>query len=314
MVKYSLFSLILSCLVWSSATAQVVVLGTKDGGRIAGFDFAPGDLVRYDMDTGTASLFSSESIFDDIGIDINLDALHVWEDGSFAFSSRLTVSLDDQRYIPREIVTLNPLRTEATPLYEGPSDISGFDILSNGIYLLSTKVNATIGGQDYAVGDVIRYNPNTGESSLFFSNSNFFTVAEGGSWPKGNIDAIDVLPNGNMLFSTTNTAEIGTTVENAVTIFQAGMYEYNFTTGSVTTFLEPSVFQSNSVDLKAFSVLLPPALLGDCNSDGTVDFLDVTTWLVFFVAEIYLQQADCNSDGVVNFFDIVPFLQILTAD
>ena len=314
MVKYSLLSLVLSCLVWSSAPAQVVVLGTKDGGRIAGLNFAPGDLVRYDMDSGTASLFHSESIFDDIGSEMDLDALHVLEDGSFAFSSRLTISFDDQAYIPREVVVLDPLRTEVTQLYRGPNDIAGFDILPNGNYLLTTKVNTTIGGQDYVTGDVIQYNPDTDESSLFFSNSNFFTIGEGGSWPKGNIDAIEVLPNGNMLFSTTNTAEIGTTVDNAVTVFQAGVYEYNFLTGSVTTFLDPSVFQANSPDLKAFSVLLPPALLGDCNADGTVDFFDVAVWLEVLILDIYLPQADCNLDGEVNFWDIVPFLAILTDD
>jgi len=56
------------------------------------------------------------------------------------------------------------------------------------------------------------------------------------------------------------------------------------------------------------------ALLGDCNLDGVVDFLDVNPLIGFLTSGVYLVQADCNQDGVVNFLDVGPFITILTSD
>ena len=56
----------------------------------------------------------------------------------------------------------------------------------------------------------------------------------------------------------------------------------------------------------------PPALLGDSNLDGTVNFLDIAAFIAILTDSSYLLQADCNEDGVVNFLDISVFIQILT--
>ena len=54
------------------------------------------------------------------------------------------------------------------------------------------------------------------------------------------------------------------------------------------------------------------AILGDCNLDGFVNFLDIAPLIGFLTSGGYLEQADCNEDGVVNFLDIAPFITILT--
>ncbi len=56
----------------------------------------------------------------------------------------------------------------------------------------------------------------------------------------------------------------------------------------------------------------PPILLGDCNLDGVVDFLDISPFINLLSSTTFLGQADCNEDGEVNFFDISPFIQILS--
>ena len=53
-------------------------------------------------------------------------------------------------------------------------------------------------------------------------------------------------------------------------------------------------------------------LLGDCNLDGTVDFLDIPSFIQLLTSNTYLAQADCNQDGVLDFLDIPSFIQILT--
>jgi hypothetical protein len=56
----------------------------------------------------------------------------------------------------------------------------------------------------------------------------------------------------------------------------------------------------------------PPVLLGDCNLDGGVNFLDITPFIGTLSTATYLEEADCNEDGGVSFLDISPFIAILS--
>ena len=56
----------------------------------------------------------------------------------------------------------------------------------------------------------------------------------------------------------------------------------------------------------------PEIILGDCNLDGDVNFLDISFFITILSDSDYLSQADTNEDGVVNFFDISPFIAILS--
>ena len=55
-----------------------------------------------------------------------------------------------------------------------------------------------------------------------------------------------------------------------------------------------------------------PALLGDCNLDGVVNFQDIQPFIDVLSSQSFLAQADCNQDGMVNFLDIQPFIDILS--
>jgi len=239
---------------------QAIVLNARNDAQIAGLSFRAGDFVRYDIATETASIFFSEDNFGTIANnDINPDAVSVREDGSFLFSPRGNLSLNGVRYDQRAIVDYNPTTQTADVLFRDQAvDIAGVAILPNGNLLVSAKNDEVIAGQEYSIGDVLEYNPETDTASVFFSADNFLTPEEGGRFTApANIDAVDVLSNGNLLFSTTNSAQIGTSSEDAVTVFQGGVYEFDFATGQVSTFLDPSVFDGN-VDVKSFSVLSLP--------------------------------------------------------
>ena len=56
-----------------------------------------------------------------------------------------------------------------------------------------------------------------------------------------------------------------------------------------------------------------PFLLGDCNQDGVVDFVDIPAFIAVLQSGVFLAEADCNEDGVVNFLDIPAFITILRA-
>ena len=55
----------------------------------------------------------------------------------------------------------------------------------------------------------------------------------------------------------------------------------------------------------------PPAILGDCNQDGEVNFLDISPFIGILASATFFEQADCNQDETVNFLDIAPFIEIL---
>ena len=56
----------------------------------------------------------------------------------------------------------------------------------------------------------------------------------------------------------------------------------------------------------------PEVLLGDCNLDGLVDFLDISIFIAILSSGDFLVQADCDESGEVSFLDISPFIAILS--
>ncbi len=59
--------------------------------------------------------------------------------------------------------------------------------------------------------------------------------------------------------------------------------------------------------------LTSEVLLGDCNLDGVVNFLDIAPFIELLRAGDYLAQADMDEDGVVTFSDIIPFVVLLSS-
>ena len=68
-----------------------------------------------------------------------------------------------------------------------------------------------------------------------------------------------------------------------------------------------------------FTITIPPLpdggpeiLLGDVNTDGVVDFLDISPFIVVLSGGGFQAEADIDQNGVVDFLDISPFIQILS--
>ena len=67
-----------------------------------------------------------------------------------------------------------------------------------------------------------------------------------------------------------------------------------------------AIAQYNTADTE------PLVLLGDCNSDGTVNFLDIPPFISTLSTPGYLAAADIDQNGVVNFLDISHFIILLS--
>ena len=66
-------------------------------------------------------------------------------------------------------------------------------------------------------------------------------------------------------------------------------------------------------DAPELKLTLQSLLLGDCNLDGVVNFLDIAAFISILTAADSLAEADVNQDDVVNFLDIAPFIAILAS-
>ena len=249
-----------------TAFGQEVVFNTREAASIGDFNFSAGDFVKYNMQTGAAEVYFAEDNFTTVGTnDINPDAISILSDSNFLFSVRGAAALDGTTITSRQLVVLNISTRNFDVLLEefgqpGQSgfDISGIDVIDNDNVLLAAKSPTTIGGLAYSVGDIVQYTFSTGTAETVFSADNFLTAEEGGRFTApANIDAVARRNNGNLLFSTTNTAQVefGDDPQNAVQVNQASVYEYNATTGETTEFFDgTSIFSSNS-DIKSFSIV-----------------------------------------------------------
>ena len=61
-----------------------------------------------------------------------------------------------------------------------------------------------------------------------------------------------------------------------------------------------------------FTVNSAAVLLGDVNLDGTVNFLDISPFILVLSGATFQAEADCDESGVVNFLDIASFIAILS--
>ena len=62
------------------------------------------------------------------------------------------------------------------------------------------------------------------------------------------------------------------------------------------------------------SVSQKPVLLGDCNFDEAVTFLDISPFIMTLFGSGYLAEADVNQDDRVDFLDIGPFVDVLLSN
>lgn len=296
-ISVQLFLLLVPC-----AFAQQVVVGTKGYSLIGGVWFWPHQLALYDMQSGTASLF-----FETVSGE-NFDAASFDHQGHFTFSGRTSVTVENNLFSPNTMGQFDWLTRVSSLRFIAPNDIAAVHIIDEHVFLIAFKVATQFGGIDYDVGDIFEYSSQNNVATVIFSADSFFVVEEGGSYAVGNIDAIAMTPTGNLLMSTTNTAEIGSTQLDAVRIRQSGVYEYDLNSGAVTTYFDPDIIDVQSADIKAFALLPDPPI--DNDSDGVIDIIDqcqtTPSGSTIVANGCALFELDTDDDGVTDDIDLCP--------
>ena len=67
----------------------------------------------------------------------------------------------------------------------------------------------------------------------------------------------------------------------------------------------------SSITRGGYARVFVSQILGDCNQDGAVNFLDIAAFISILSDGGFLGQADINADEVVNFLDISPFIVLI---
>ena len=89
---------------------------------------------------------------------------------------------------------------------------------------------------------------------------------------------------------------------------------FSFDLNSVTFAPDEDLFEPSATLAVTLISEFPQIMLGDCDLDGDVDFLDIPPFIAVLASNGFLAEADCNEDGVVTFLDIPPFIAILSAN
>ncbi len=126
-------------------------------------------------------------------------------------------------------------------------DIDALHVLNDGTILFSTMGSAAIGSLSISDEDIVLYNPATGDASMFLDAGGLFVGNE-------NIDALTMLPNGNLLISTRNSAQIGSL------LFEDGdIVEYDLTTGAASIWLGTAA--TGGIDINKLHLMPDGSLL-----------------------------------------------------
>ena len=85
-------------------------------------------------------------------------------------------------------------------------------------------------------------------------------------------------------------------------------------TDTAASFAMANNGQSTSRDMNFFfGPAAPSFLLGDVNRDGSIDFLDISPFIVLLSTNEFQEEADIDGNGAVDFLDISPFVVLLSS-
>ena len=167
-----------------------VILSTSAPSQIGAEIFEDGDLVLYDPVTGGATLWLDDDT--EFSTDVDIDAVHVLDDGRILFSVRNDTTLfpgmaQEAFYLDGDVIEYDPQagvsslhlsesiftwnvdeNGDEVPDFADP-DVDGVSMLPNGHLLLSIRSAARIGEDVFSDGEIIEYDTETGAASLHLS-------------------------------------------------------------------------------------------------------------------------------------------------
>ena len=148
-----------------------------------------------------------------------------------------------------DIVSLGLSTEVATLSFDGAAftnaeNIDALALRPDGIFLLSTTGNATLGGLAFRDEDVVAYDPDTDTATMLLDGSTVFSANE-------DVDAVSLLANGNLVLSTQGSATLG-----GLSFQRDDLVEYDIATDTATLLFDgASAFSNTNENIDAVSVL-----------------------------------------------------------
>lgn len=245
-------ALAICCLAFVArdTNATQILLSTSGSAELGGLSFEDDDLILFDTSTELATLYFDSGLFRK---DEDIDAVSVLANGNIVLSTRTDAVLGGLEFRDGDLVEYDPFDNTATLYFDenrfaASEEVSAFDVLANGNLLISTRGNAKLAGLKFKDGDVVEYDPVNHIASLFFSESLFTGNAD--------INALDLLGNGNLLLSTRKKATLG-----GLTFGDDDLIEYNPVTNQAFLFFDGSLFSDGYEDIDAVHVFESPVAL-----------------------------------------------------
>ncbi|MHC4286194.1 MAG: hypothetical protein ACYSWZ_24960 [Planctomycetota bacterium] len=167
---------VLSMLFASPVSATSIILSTDNTETLGGLTFGKDDLIEYDDQTDTATLYLDGTLF---GSAADIDTAHVLDTGNIVLSTVAGTTLGGLTFGKGDLVEYDPTTDTATLLLDenlfssAQPNIDAAYLLDTGNIILSTTGNATLGGLGFGKDDLIEYDPTTDTASLFFNGSLF---------------------------------------------------------------------------------------------------------------------------------------------
>lgn len=238
--------------------------------HVAAGNYGPNDINGVGVKVHDLFNFTTSTIVVSLpGVVEDLDAAHVLADGKILLSSSTDIfgfGATSLNFSSGDLVLYDPSTNTANIVLSelnlfgvavSPSNIDAvykFESGANaGKYVLSTTLGATIGGSMYDARDLVLYDPgNLDPQNVVAPSSSLYLDGDfiGGTLNGRNINAVHVLDNGNVVFST---FAVGGTIDGLSPF--TNFIEYNPSTGDATLFLDGDIFDSISArNLDALSI------------------------------------------------------------
>ena len=180
-------------------------------------------------------------------------------------------------------------------LFSGGADIDAVHVLANGIIILSTMDDETLGGLSFGDDDLIAYDPATNTATLYFDGGALFSNTS------EDIDAVYIRDNGNIILSTNGDATLG-----GISFVDGDLVEYDPSTNTATLFFDESNF-SGGADIDGVHILSNGNIListdngetlgGLSFSDGSIAEYNpgINTATLYFDENLFSGGADINA-------------------
>jgi len=175
-------------------------------------------------------------------------------------STSSDAAVDGHTFHSRDIFSYDPVTGQAALLWAGAfvdtENVDAVGLLPGGRMLVSTSTDAQLStGLAFRDGDLVLLDPVNGVGSLWFSEDRFGTDED--------IDAVELLPSGHLLLSTTSDAHLGDLS------FRSGdVIEYDPLANIATLLFSASVFaDTENIDAVAW---LDGDLILSTSTDATI--------------------------------------------